>query len=37
VAAERRAALELGRIEERSAWRDRRLMALIAHRRGQPG
>ncbi|HYZ30875.1 MAG TPA: 3-hydroxyacyl-CoA dehydrogenase [Crenalkalicoccus sp.] len=37
VAAERRAALELGRIEERSAWRDRRLMALIAHKRNQPG
>jgi 3-hydroxyacyl-CoA dehydrogenase len=37
VAADRRAALELGRIEERSAWRDRRLMALVAHKRGQPG
>jgi L-gulonate 3-dehydrogenase len=37
VAADRRAALELGRIEERSAWRDRRLMALAAHKRGQPG
>ncbi len=37
VAAERRAALELHRIEERSAWRDRRLMALMAHKRGQPG
>lgn len=37
VAAERRAALDLARIEERSAWRDRRLMALIAHKRGQPG
>ncbi|WP_135466128.1 3-hydroxyacyl-CoA dehydrogenase [Crenalkalicoccus roseus] len=37
VAAERRAALPLERIEERSAWRDRRLMALLAHRRGQGG
>jgi 3-hydroxyacyl-CoA dehydrogenase len=37
VTAERRAALDLGRIEERSAWRDRRLMALVAHKRGQPG
>ncbi len=34
VAAERRAALPLERIEERSAWRDRRLMALVAHKRG---
>ncbi|RAI60369.1 3-hydroxyacyl-CoA dehydrogenase [Roseicella frigidaeris] len=37
VTAERRAALPLDQIEARSAWRDRRLMALIAHRRGQPG
>jgi len=37
VTAERRAALPLDRIEERSAWRDRRLMALVAHKRGQPG
>ena len=37
VAAERRAALPLERIEERSAWRDRRLMALVAHKRGQAG
>mgnify|MGYP002780426323 CR=1 FL=1 len=37
VTAERRAALDLARIEERSAWRDRRLMALLAHKRGQPG
>ncbi len=35
VAAERRAALPLAGIEDRSAWRDRRLMALLAHRRGQ--
>jgi L-gulonate 3-dehydrogenase len=36
VAGERRAALPLERIENRSGWRDRRLMALIAHKRGQP-
>ena len=35
VAEARRAALPLDRIEERSAWRDRRLMALVAHKRGQ--
>ena len=35
VAAERRAALPLEDIEERSAWRDRRLMALLAHKRTQ--
>jgi 3-hydroxyacyl-CoA dehydrogenase len=35
VAEERRAALPSEGIEERSAWRDRRLMALLAHRRGQ--
>ena len=35
VAAERRAALPSSGIEERSAWRDRRLMALLAHKRGQ--
>jgi 3-hydroxyacyl-CoA dehydrogenase len=37
VAGERRAALQLERIEERSAWRDRRLMALVRHKREQPG
>lgn len=37
VAAERRAALPLERIEERCAWRDRRLMALLAHKRAQAG
>lgn len=37
VAGERRAALPLEGIDERSAWRDRRLMALLAHRRGQEG
>ncbi len=36
VTAERRAALPLEKIGERSAWRDRRLMALLAHKRGQP-
>ncbi len=35
VAAERRAALPLPSIEERSAWRDRRLMALLAHKKEQ--
>ena len=35
VAGERRAALPLAGIEERSAWRDRRLMALLAHKRTQ--
>jgi L-gulonate 3-dehydrogenase len=35
VTDERRAALPLTGIEERSAWRDRRLMALLAHKRGQ--
>ena len=35
VAEARRAALPLEQIEERSAWRDRRLMALVAHKRGQ--
>ncbi len=34
--AERRAALALEKLPERSAWRDRRLMALVAHRRSQP-
>ena len=33
VAGERRAALPLAGIEDRSAWRDRRLMALAAHKR----
>jgi len=36
VTAARRDALEVERIAERSAWRDRRLMALVAHKRGQP-
>ena len=36
VTAARRGALALDAIPERSAWRDRRLMALVAHKRGQP-
>ena len=35
VDAERRAALPVGEIAARSGWRDRRLMALAAHLRGQ--
>lgn len=35
VTQARRGALALEAIAERSAWRDRRLMALIAHKRGQ--
>jgi 3-hydroxyacyl-CoA dehydrogenase len=37
VAASRRAALPLDRIEARSGWRDRRLMALVAHKKAQTG
>ncbi len=37
VAEARRAALAAERIPDRSAWRDRRLMALAAHKRAQPG
>ncbi|MCO6416310.1 3-hydroxyacyl-CoA dehydrogenase [Siccirubricoccus sp. KC 17139] len=37
VTEERRAVLPLEKIEDRSAWRDRRLMALIAHKRSQEG
>ncbi|MFO1364088.1 MAG: 3-hydroxyacyl-CoA dehydrogenase [Burkholderiales bacterium] len=33
--AERRAAVPADRLGERAAWRDRRLMALAAHKRGQ--
>ena len=36
VAEARRAALAADRIPNRSAWRDRRLMALAAHKRDQP-
>jgi 3-hydroxyacyl-CoA dehydrogenase len=35
VAASRRAALPLEGIEDRSGWRDRRLMALVAHKKAQ--
>ena len=34
--AERREQLALSDIEKRSAWRDRRLMALLAHKKSQP-
>jgi L-gulonate 3-dehydrogenase len=34
--AERRKALPLDQIPARSAWRDRRLMALAAHKAKQP-
>lgn len=34
--AERRQKLSLADIEHRSAWRDRRLMALAAHKKSQP-
>ncbi len=37
VTGARRAVLPREAIEERSAWRDRRLMALVAHKRGQAG
>ncbi len=37
VAASRRAALPLDGIEDRSSWRDRRLMALVAHKKVQIG
>ena len=36
VTAERRAALPQADLKKRSAWRDRRLMALVSHRHGQP-
>jgi hypothetical protein len=32
IEADRRAALPLDQLGERSAWRDRRLMALAAHK-----
>jgi hypothetical protein len=35
VTAERRAALPLEQLPARSAWRDRRLTALVAHLRQQ--
>ena len=36
VEAERRAGLPAEALEARAAWRDRRLMALLAHKRKQP-
>ena len=36
VAAERRTLLPPDGLRDRAGWRDRRLMALVAHRRGQP-
>ena len=36
IEAERRTALPADKLRERAAWRDRRLMALVAHRRKQP-
>jgi len=36
IEAERRAVLPQDRLEARSAWRDRRLMALLAHQRVAP-
>ncbi|MDQ0393270.1 3-hydroxyacyl-CoA dehydrogenase [Labrys monachus] len=36
VAGERRAALPASELPARSEWRNRRLMALVSHRRGQP-
>jgi len=37
IEQERRQDLPADRLRERAAWRDRRLMALVAHRRKQPG
>ena len=37
IERERRQELPADRLRERAAWRDRRLMALVAHRRKQPG
>ena len=37
IEQERRQVLSADHLPERSAWRDRRLMALVAHRRKQPG
>lgn len=36
VEAERRTVLTAGQIEERSRWRDNRLMAFVAHKKQQP-
>jgi L-gulonate 3-dehydrogenase len=35
VEAERRALLPVGELQKRQVWRDRRLMALLAHKRQQ--
>jgi L-gulonate 3-dehydrogenase len=35
VEAERRALLPVGELQKRQMWRDRRLMALLAHKRQQ--
>jgi len=35
VEADRRALLPAGELQKRQVWRDRRLMALLAHKRGQ--
>lgn len=35
VEAERRAVLPVGELQKRQVWRDKRLMALLAHKRGQ--
>jgi L-gulonate 3-dehydrogenase len=37
VTAERRAALSVEGLADRRAWRDRKLMHLVAHKRGVPG
>jgi hypothetical protein len=36
IEAERRAVLDEDQLEARAAWRDRRLMALMAHKRHCP-
>jgi hypothetical protein len=35
VEADRRALLPAGELQKRQVWRDKRLMALLAHKRGQ--
>ena len=35
VEADRRALLPAGELQNRQVWRDKRLMALLAHKRGQ--
>lgn len=36
IAAERRTGLAADQLEARAEWRDRRLIALMAHKRGAP-